>query len=283
MLKFIKSLLFSIGMILIYIGVQLLLSFAALAAEMIKGIMKAKGLSSLSMNDIIKNFTGYTIVITLLSAALTLLIYILIYKARRKSFIEVCRFRKIQFSSSIYLIMLSLCCGAFSSLFIQYAQKHMKDAFNNYENNMNNLSSSLNTFTAISVLALIILLPVFEEILFRGIVFNELNKNLNAAACIILSSFLFGLSHMNLIQGIYTFFLGIILASMCYLFKSINASIIVHVTFNLSGTFIFPVLIYSFKNVHYFNYIYLIASSVIFIFTLFLIYKDISCQRKSFI
>lgn len=280
MLKFIKSLLFSIGMIFIYIGVQLLLGFAVLVAEMIKGIMKAKSLSSLPLNDIIKSFTNYTIIITLLSAALTLLIYILIYKARRKSFMEICNFRKIKFSSSFYLIILSLCCGAFSSLFIQYAQTHMKDAFNNYENNMNNLSSSLSTFTAISALALIILLPVFEEILFRGIVFNELNKNLNTAACIILSSFLFGLSHMNLIQGIYTFFLGIILASMCYLFKSINASIIVHVTFNLSGTFIFPLLIDSFKNVHYFNYIYLIASSVIFIFALYFIYRQAHSIKK---
>lgn len=77
--------------------------------------------------------------------------------------------------------------------------------------------------------------PIFEELLFRGIILNGLlNKYKNSSKkAIIYSAMVFGLVHLNIPQGINAFIGGIILGSIYYYTKSMKLSIFAHFINNL--------------------------------------------------
>ncbi|MCY6960070.1 CPBP family intramembrane glutamic endopeptidase [Clostridium brassicae] len=83
-----------------------------------------------------------------------------------------------------------------------------------------------------------IVAPIFEEVLFRGIILNGMAKALNEKVAIVISSFLFALMHMNLVQGINAFLLGAILGIIYLKTKSIYLSIFAHLINNTLGILI---------------------------------------------
>ena len=89
----------------------------------------------------------------------------------------------------------------------------------------------------------IILIPIYEEIFYRGIIFGYLRKNFNIIIAIILQAFIFGFMHMNLVQGIYAFIFGVVLALVYIYTESIIGNILLHMIFNLLGILIIPNLV----------------------------------------
>lgn len=74
-----------------------------------------------------------------------------------------------------------------------------------------------------------ILAPILEEILFRGILLRGmLHQGINPAIAIVLSSFLFGMAHMNPWQFIGAGILGAIFAYVYYRTKSLWICIFLH-------------------------------------------------------
>lgn len=55
---------------------------------------------------------------------------------------------------------------------------------------------------------------------------------------------IFGLFHGNILQGIYTAILGMVIALAYYWTRSIFVPIIIHITYNLVSTLIMPTLVY---------------------------------------
>lgn len=77
-----------------------------------------------------------------------------------------------------------------------------------------------------------IIVPVLEELVFRGILFKRLSFIVKLPWAIIISSVVFGLVHGNLVQFVYATLLG---AVMCFVYircKNILAPIILHMTAN---------------------------------------------------
>ena len=74
----------------------------------------------------------------------------------------------------------------------------------------------------IEFLAIVIAAPLVEELLFRGLVYQRIRVLTGAKTAIILSALYFGIYHMNVVQGIYAFLLGILLAWVydCLLYTS---------------------------------------------------------------
>jgi len=81
-----------------------------------------------------------------------------------------------------------------------------------------------------------LLIPVCEEIVFRGFLFNELKNLVRPKYAIIIQAFLFGLIHMNLIQGIYTFIIALFFGYAYQKTGKILVPILMHVVFNIMGT-----------------------------------------------
>ncbi len=78
----------------------------------------------------------------------------------------------------------------------------------------------------------VILAPIGEECLFRGIILNRLQKVMPIAAAIILQAVLFGIYHANIVQGLYVLTLGSIAGYFAYKLKSIIPAILIHMLNN---------------------------------------------------
>ncbi|WP_051544925.1 CPBP family intramembrane glutamic endopeptidase [Butyrivibrio sp. MC2021] len=76
--------------------------------------------------------------------------------------------------------------------------------------------------------------PIVEEIVFRFIIYNSLLMWLkDALMAIIISSALFGVYHMNPVQGFYAFFMGLLICFLYYKSDNIFVPIIAHASANL--------------------------------------------------
>lgn len=94
----------------------------------------------------------------------------------------------------------------------------------------------MSTQTSIySFLMMVIAAPVFEEFIFRGIMLDGLLKKYKPVIAILISSFLFGLVHLNPWQFITGMIIGLFSGWVYYRSKSLSYSILVHVVVNLSG------------------------------------------------
>lgn len=80
----------------------------------------------------------------------------------------------------------------------------------------------------------VILAPVFEELIFRGMMLSKLDKY-GRTFSILTVSFVFALFHANLPQTVPTFFLSIMLCAMTLRCRSIYPAIITHIIANAVG------------------------------------------------
>ena len=78
--------------------------------------------------------------------------------------------------------------------------------------------------------------PLAEEIVFRGVMYNRLKKYFPVWIAILTSAVLFGGYHGNLVQGIYGFLLGIVIAWL----------------YEVAGKFRIPVMFHAFANISVF-------------------------------
>lgn len=83
-----------------------------------------------------------------------------------------------------------------------------------------------------------IIVPIYEEILFRGLIFKELKANLNLVAALVLQGLIFGIFHGNLLQFSYTFPAGIALGIIYLKYGSIWAPILIHLAWNFTSVLI---------------------------------------------
>jgi sodium transport system permease protein len=73
------------------------------------------------------------------------------------------------------------------------------------------------------------LLPALcEEIAFRGFILTGLQRRFRPRAAVVLSSFLFALSHMNVFQFLPAFFLGVVLGLVTIRSNSLLPAILFH-------------------------------------------------------
>ncbi|HAT4197253.1 TPA: CPBP family intramembrane metalloprotease, partial [Clostridium perfringens] len=129
--------------------------------------------------------------------------------------------------------------------------------------------------SSLQLVIAIILIPIYEEIVFRGIIFGYLRKNFNIIVAVLVQALIFGIMHLNLVQGIYTFILGIVLALIYMYSDSILGNITVHIIFNLLGALIVPMLLSKFPIM---VIVLLILGIVLFIFS---VIKIIGKYEKS--
>ncbi len=84
----------------------------------------------------------------------------------------------------------------------------------------------------VMVLGVVFLIPLVEELVFRGVVYERIRQYGGAKVAILLSAVYFGLFHMNVPQGIYAFAIGLIIAWIYYKYKSVWAPVLFHVSAN---------------------------------------------------
>ena len=80
--------------------------------------------------------------------------------------------------------------------------------------------------------------PIFEEIIFRYIFYNRLKKKYKTKIAILINSIIFSLIHINPINMLYAFILGIILNLSYEKYQHILAPILIHISGNIMVLFL---------------------------------------------
>ena len=217
------------GYIFVWLGVQTILMTIFSVVIMLSN----PSLGEAALNE---KILGYSIELTIASNLIALAIYFLIFFIARKSLLK-----KIDISlpnKFSYLPTLAigatgqLVTGLVLSILMNanvFPQKWI-DALNENSDLVTNANPVLSFF------AVVILAPVFEELLCRGLILKTLHKTMPKWFAIVLSSAIFGIVHGNPIQFIYATALGIILGWLYTKFDSIWIPILCHLAFNLTST-----------------------------------------------
>lgn len=76
--------------------------------------------------------------------------------------------------------------------------------------------------------------PLAEEIVFRGLIYNRLRRELQVLPAVVICGVLFGVYHGNVVQGIYGSILGIVITLMYEWYRSLCAPVLFHAAANVS-------------------------------------------------
>ena len=83
------------------------------------------------------------------------------------------------------------------------------------------------------IILMVVAAPLVEELLFRGLVYRRLRTYCTFKVAMLISALVFGVYHGNVVQGVYAFLLGAIMAFMYERFRTILAPILFHASANL--------------------------------------------------
>ena len=126
---------------------------------------------------------------------------------------------------------------------------------------LNTIPYELNTPNYfISLISLVILPAICEELLFRGLIFKGL-KPYGKVFSIIMTSLIFSLYHMSIDQTIYPFLIGLLLSVIMYKENNILYCIAIHFTNN----FLSLTLSYFNINLSFNHWTYILIAIILFI------------------
>ena len=170
--------------------------------------------------------------------AIPLLLYSLfVSKNLKQSFIDV-GFKKISFKILIISIVLGFVLY-FLNVFVANFFASVISLFG-YENLSTGSSVSLDYGFLLKEFILSCILPGFcEEFLLRGIMLNASKKFTNTRYCLIISSILFGLMHLNINQFFYATILGFMMGYVVIVSGSIFPSMIMHFLNNFLSNYFY--------------------------------------------
>lgn len=88
----------------------------------------------------------------------------------------------------------------------------------------------------LQILAIVVIIPIAEELLFRAIVCGELMRVFPSWAVILISGVFFAVIHMNVVQSTYVLLAGIALSAIYVWSRSLTLTIIMHALYNFLGS-----------------------------------------------
>lgn len=98
----------------------------------------------------------------------------------------------------------------------------------------------------VQIATICLLVPIAEEVIYRGMVFRRLREYMPKEGSILLSALIFGLFHFNIMQGLYAFGIGILCAFVYEKYGNIIAAMLLHISANSFSIFLTRTSISSF-------------------------------------
>ncbi len=133
-------------------------------------------------------------------------------------------------------VLAAFATGIGFCLFLQMAltgiAELVPEAFGSYNQIMGSLTDSS---IVITVLYVLLIGPVAEELIFRGAILDRFYLAFPFWVANLLQALLFGVYHMNLIQGLYAFCLGMVLGLTRHVSGSILVPAFIHILFNMTS------------------------------------------------
>ncbi len=93
-----------------------------------------------------------------------------------------------------------------------------------------------------------IVIPVFEEVFFRGLLMGRLSIAFGAVMTISLSSIIFAISHLNIAQGLFVLPVGLLSGVLVYRTKSILSGIGLHIIYNVLNIYLDKIQFFQYNS-----------------------------------
>lgn len=222
MKKVIKTLAWVALAILVYYGIEVLFQ-ALFGLVMHKGMTKQEQIHV----QIIANFILKLVV---------LLVFGFWYAVRENKWHYRPDYRPLfQFKRIAGLVAIGLFGQYAIGVMVGLLRYLMPGIFSSYYDNVTEILSLQNGSPFLVLLLVVIVGPIAEEVMFRGVIYGGLRTCIPMDLAAVMSGVMFGIFHKNLVQGLYAFVFGMILAYIFEKTQSIWGSILMHVAFNLSS------------------------------------------------
>lgn len=85
----------------------------------------------------------------------------------------------------------------------------------------------------VQIIVLGIIIPLTEELMFRGVLFKRYREKMSFSSAAFYATLLFSITHGNMVQFLYSFLLGMILAYVYEKYGSFKAPLLLHITANI--------------------------------------------------
>ncbi len=102
----------------------------------------------------------------------------------------------------------------------------------------NEVMNSLSAIDVCSVLSVVVLAPLSEEFLCRGVIQRCAEEAYSKTGAVFVQAVVFGLIHMQLIQSTYAFIIGIVLGYFSMKYRTIWISFFIHMALNAASYFL---------------------------------------------
>lgn len=100
---------------------------------------------------------------------------------------------------------------------------------NLFPESMSSYSEMSMRFTDVySIITVVLFAPFLEEVIFRGILLSDIKRSHSTMVAVIISSAVFGIVHLNLIQGFSAVLSGLVFAYVYLATKSLWSAILLH-------------------------------------------------------
>lgn len=235
MKKFFIGLLKALGYFGIYFGLQSLVTVIYSVVGIVPIAMKYSlggqnvfepGIFEQYMEEAMQVVAASAMPSVIISGILTIGILWLIFVCRKKKFAKEIGLRKLRPATIAPLVLMGLSLNVVTGLVLSFAPEEWMSAYE--------ASSSLvmTDNTVLMVLGTVIMAPLIEEIIFRGLGYTRMKKGMPTAAAVILSSALFGVAHGQWLWMLYAFAFGLVLVWVFERTKSLLGNILLHLSYN---------------------------------------------------
>ena len=172
-----------------------------------------------------------SLIITFFGALITapLLILIKYLDTRKQKMMGGYGYKSVFFAKYLFIIPFAVTFMYAANVFVNILEIIIPSIAHSYDSTS---KAIYGADISIQIVTAVILGPIVEELMFRGLMYIRFKRMFGAGASAFVTSLLFGIYHMNIAQGIYAFLFSYAAIFVYERYKKIYAPIIFHMVSN---------------------------------------------------
>ncbi len=227
--------------LLLFLGVQTLVSAGYLYYLVLEKLLQSGEILTMptpeALTDMLASLEEQVLaqqnLLYLISALLLIGILVLFFRLRRKRLLREVWAMPIQIKSLWPVVLLAVTFAlliCFAVAYIPWPESAMSE----YEE----LYALTADQTVFAFIVTVLLAPIVEELIFRGLIFTRLCGGMPAIPAAILASTVFAAMHGTFVWAAYAFVGGLMMLYIYTKYRSLYASMLFHMLFNLVGGYL---------------------------------------------
>ena len=236
-----KNILKSIGKAACYVLLFVLSQFAVSIVVSISAVLSNADSMLADPNgfaeEVYNSVMGNATVIALAANVLTLVVLIVFFAVRKKDMLTEISAKPLPAMAYMPLSICGMCLAVIVTIVLSLLPIP-ESVWQEYAES----SSLLEATGALAILSTVVIAPIVEETVFRGLVYTRLKGAMPKWIAMVLQAAVFGLLHGQKLWAAYAFVIGMLLCIVFESTGSIFANMVMHISFNLMGGYILGML-----------------------------------------